>query len=421
MPSIIASVFEPLASIVDTGLVGHLSTHSLAALGLAVAVFNSITWMFNFLVHASTQTIADFKTKNNDALLRERIKIALSMALIVGVSCTVVLYLPRDFWFSLVGGKAELRQDFYSYFNPRALCHLFTVLSITALGILRGFGELKLVLRLMILSTSLNILVSYIFLYPMQIGLAGAAWGTVVSHFITSVFGLYYIVTNRRVGFDFWKFKAAKQQWLQFGKSSFDLFGRSFTLTLCFFATTRLASRLGVAELGAHQALLQVWLLASFFLDGLAISGNILGARFYFAGHIQRTAIVFRELLKLGVVVGLVFTILYLGAWDFVCRLFSDDPRVLTAMDNVEVIIIASQAISAIAFVFDGLIFGLGGFSFLRKHIMIGALLVFAPLALTSLWLPDLKWIWSALVALNLYRGLSGYYFVHKKVFTKVQ
>ena len=80
-----------------------------------------------------------------------------------------------------------------------------------------------------------------------------------------------------------------------------------------------------------------------------------------------------------------------------------------------------SQVFSAVAFVFDGLIFGLNGFSFLRKHMIIGALSTYVPLALISLWKPDLMWIWAGMVTLNAYRGLSGYYYVHQKVFKKVE
>lgn len=416
MPSIVSSVFEPLASIVDTSLVGHLSTSSLGALALAAAIFNAITWMFNFLVHASTQTVADYEASKNPELLRGRIKISLFVATVVGLSCSAVLWFPKEFWFSLAGGRPELWQEFQAYFLPRTGFHLFTILSITALSILRGFGRLKLVLWLMILSTGSNIILSYIFLYPMGLGLKGAAYGTILAHTATFLIAFIAIIRHPGVGLGFVKARPEKGQWLKFGKSSLDLFGRSFTLTLCFFVSTRLTSQLGIVPLGAHQVLLQVWLLASFFLDGLAISGNILGARFFFAGQLRRTAIVFRQLLILGLIVGVSFTFTYLVAWDFIISLFSKDPEVAMAMGEVKVLVIISQAISAVAFVYDGLIFGLSGFHYLRKHMMIGALIVYFPLALMSLRDPSLSWIWAGLVFLNLYRGLTGAKFVRDKV-----
>jgi MATE family multidrug resistance protein len=416
VPSIVSSVFEPLASIVDTAFVGRLSTEALGSLALSVAIFNAITWMFNFLVHASTQTVADYEASKNNELLQGRIKIALIVATIVGVSCTLVLWFPQRFWFELAGGRPVLWDQFKDYFVPRTIFHLFTVLSITFLSILRGYGRLRLVLVLMIISTGSNIFLSWLFLYPMEMGLKGAAYGTVAAHILTFLISLYFVVADPRVGPGFIKAKTDKGQWLKFGKSSFDLFGRSFTLTVCFFTSTRLASQLGVVALGAHQVLLQVWLLASFFLDGLAISGNILGARFYFAGQFKRTALVFKQLLVLGLCVGGVFTVLYLVGWKAISALFTTDPLVLNEMGKVKLLVIASQAISAVAFVFDGLLFGLSGFSFLRKHMILGAIFIYFPLALMSLKSPSLVWIWAGLVCLNLYRGITGYYFVKKTV-----
>ncbi len=420
VPSIIASVFEPLASVVDTALVGHLDKESLAALALAVAVFNAITWMFNFLVHTSTQAIADHEASRNPDLLRSRVKISLTLATLVGLTCSLFLWIPHDLWFDISGGTPKLRHLYDAYFSPRVGFHVFTVLSITLLSILRGFGRLKLVLALMIVSTVSNIILSWLFLYPMNMGLAGAAYGTIAAHVLTSLLGFYFLFQKEELRLGFFKSKVMAGQWLKFGKSSFDMFGRSFTLTLCFFSSTRLASRVGVDALGAHQVLLQVWLLASFFLDGLAITGNILGARFYFADQVKRTAIVFKELLKLGLYVGLAFVLIYGIFWNQVIHTFVEDPMILDQLKHLKWPIVISQVFSAVAFVFDGLIFGLNGFSFLRKHMMIGASLTYVPFALISIWQPDLMWIWAGMITLNAYRGLSGYYYVHQKVFKKV-
>ena len=92
--------------------------------------------------------------------------------------------------------------------------------------------------------------------------------------------------------------------------------------------------------------------------------------------------------------------------------LFVEDQKVLEQLYVLKWPIVISQVFSAVAFVFDGLIFGLNGFGFLRKHMMIGAALTYVPLAAISIWYPDLLWIWAGLVVLNLYRGISGYYYI---------
>lgn len=419
LPSIVSSVFEPLASVVDTALVGRLSANSLASLALCVGVFNAITWVFNFLVHTSTQSIAESSAQKNPEVLKQRIQIAMSVALGVGLLCSAFLYLPSSFWFSLIGGKQELWPEFIEYFRPRALFHTFTILSVTLLSILRGFSELKLVLWLMLASTGLNIFLSWLFLYPLGLGLKGAAYGTIISHILVVIVSLYFLFKKSGLNIkwsDIFSFDLPKTQLFKFGKNSLNVFGRSFILTACFFMSTRLASFVGVKQLAAHQVLLQVWLFGSFFLDGLAISGNILGARFFFSNKKKVTQIVFRQLLILGFLVGVFFTLLYALFWEQVLALFTDNPEVIAVMVKLKWLIVISQIVSAVAFVYDGLIFGLDGFGYLRKHMLIGAGLFYFPIALYTLISPELLWVWLGLILLNVYRAFSGYQFVAKKV-----
>ena len=80
--------------------------------------------------------------------------------------------------------------------------------------------------------------------------------------------------------------------WLHFGKNSWDVFGRSFVLTSVFFLSTRMAAKASTVQLAAHQILLQLWLFSSFFTDGVAMTGTILGAAH--AIHVQYALVVAR-------------------------------------------------------------------------------------------------------------------------------
>lgn len=419
LPSIISSVFEPLASVVDTALVGRLSAESLGSLALCAGIFNAITWVFNFLVHTSTQSIADSTAQKDPNLLKQRVQISMTMALLVGVLCSCVLYFPSHSWFSVMGGDEKLWPDFIEYFRPRALFHTLTILSVTLLSILRGYSDLKVVVYIMTAGTMTNIFLSWLFLYPLNYGLAGAAYGTIVSNLLVVLVCLFFLLKKKNLKLNLlniFTFNLPHEQLFKFGRNSLNVFGRSFVLTGCFFLATRLASFIGVKSLAAHQVLLQVWLLGSFFLDGLAISGNILGARFFFAGKVRTTRIIFNKLLKLGVVVGAIFTLSYGLFWEQVLQLFTKDPEVLKIMLQLKWPIVLSQLVSAIAFVYDGLIFGLDGFSYLRKHMFIGAIFFYLPFTLYTLVSPELMWIWAGLISLNVYRTISGYQFVVKKV-----
>ena len=46
-----------------------------------------------------------------------------------------------------------------------------------------------------------------------------------------------------------------------------------------FFLAATIAARLGTAALAAHAVVSQLWMLASFVVDGFAVAGTVLGSR----------------------------------------------------------------------------------------------------------------------------------------------
>ncbi|MCP4911622.1 MAG: MATE family efflux transporter [Oligoflexia bacterium] len=421
LPSIFSSLLEPLASIVDNALIGRMSTSWLASLALALALLNSITWMFNFLVHGPTQAVSDHEAQNNPELLAKRVKVSLVLALIVGVLCSLFLTFFQDQLFAVAGGSTELRENFDQYFNVRVYGHTFLILGVTTLSILRGLGRVKASFWLTMLTTGANIILTSLFLFVFEMGIMGAALGTILSGILGLIISTILIFQDERIKQNFFKVQMDKNNILRFGKNSLNLLGRSGMLSITFFVSTKVAANVGTTELATHQILLSSWLFVSFFLDGLAITGNIWGARLYGKGDFQNLSLCFKRLLLMGGVLGLVFTVIYYFFDQSILNIFTNDQSVIQAGLQIWWLIVFAQIISAIAFVYDGLIFGLEGFDFLRTHMIIGVLVIVVPQMYYAYEAKQLFWIWSALVTLNFYRAASGFYYVRKKVFHVVR
>ena len=182
LPSILASLLEPLASLVDTALVGRMNTDWLGALAVGSIILGSFTWVFNFLIHATTHGIASSDNPTGTALLRERVRISLTVGLGLGLLSALLLWFLRFHLYTLAGANAPLIPLVDEYFSIRILGHPLILLQTTALSVLRGLGNVRTSLILTVLTTATNIAASWFFLYVARIGLAGAAWGTVLAH-----------------------------------------------------------------------------------------------------------------------------------------------------------------------------------------------------------------------------------------------
>jgi len=419
LPSILSSVLGPLASVVDTALIGKLDTQSLAALAICSIILNSFSWMFNFLVHTSTQAIAASLSESNDDLYRERLKISLILALGVGVISGLFLYSVRNWLYLLAGSSSEFIPLIDEYFLIRVYGHVFSIMYMTLLSILRGQQRVGCSFLMVAVTTLVNILLTWILLYHFNTGIAGAALGTVVADVLGFALCSYFLFGKFSYLKEVLATQLQRSTWLHFGKNSWNLFGRSSCLTVAFFLSTRFASQSSTSQLAAHQILLQLWLFSSFFIDGVAITGNILGAKFYTQNKLRDLKVLSINLLLLGSVIGVFFSLLFLMAKGFLFELFTNDEQVIFYLDQVWPLIIGTQIINALAFVYDGILFGHGSFAFLRKHIFMGVVFFYLPLATYGLHAKSILWIWWGLCLLNLYRLITGFYKTSQNIVSK--
>jgi putative MATE family efflux protein len=415
LPSILSSLAEPLAGQVDTAMVGRLSTSWLAALAINTVVFNSFTWIFNFLIHVSTQSIAEHEANRDPQILNGRIRVSFGICFFLSIASTFVLLGGGQFWIELAGATEGNRSVILSYFIPRAMGQGTVLFFLTSLSIVRGLGLVTTAFYLVLFNTLTNIVLNYLFLYQWNWGLEGAAYGTVISFSLSFLVTLFILFKRREIRLYFFRAKTPWDLWSNFGRKSFHLFIRSASLTGSLFLATRLASQMGLVSLATYQVLLQIWLFASFLVDGLAISGNVLGASFYSKGDLEKTRSAFLNLLILGVLIGILFNLLYGLIPEKIIGLYTTDPEVLSLGLTLIAWVSFSQVVNSVAFVFDGLLFGLSGFSYLKTHMLIGVLICFLPLALVSIWHQHLAWIWAGLVALNVYRLVSNGIYLIKR------
>ena len=410
VPSILGSLLEPIAGVVDSALVGHINTVWLAALSIGVILLSSFTWIFNFLIHTSTQAVSEAYSKGDSKTLIRKVKVALYLSFIIGIFSSIFLYIFRFPLFEIVGASEELVGHVESYFNIRLLGQTFLIATFTCISILRGLSKVKISFYLIFITTFLNILISWYLLFFTPLGIAAVAWGTVIAAFISMILAFYFLWKEPLINKNFANVKLDKTQWVHFGKNSFDMFCRSLILTTCFFLSTKFSSRLGTTTLAAHQILLELWLISSFLIDGVAVTANILAAKYKGLDNLANYQLMKRRILVIGGVIGLGFTILYLSIPNLLWSIFSKDESVFFEINKVWFYISISQVFLSISYVYDGLLFGLEKFSYLRKQMFFAFLFSYLPFAIYSVLNDSFVAIWLGMISLGVYRLFMGYF-----------
>ncbi|OQD58587.1 putative transporter protein [Methanobrevibacter arboriphilus JCM 13429 = DSM 1125] len=183
-------------NLADTIWVAGLGTESLAALGFFMPIFLIIIGLGNGIGAGANSLIArsigakDKKKADNTAIH------GLLITLIISIIAPIILIFFLNDILLLMGAAsvANLTAEYARVILAGLIVLLF---SSVGASILRSEGDVNRAMKVMILTAVLNIIIDPIFIYILNLGLAGAAYATLLSSFISSFVIFYWLIIKR--------------------------------------------------------------------------------------------------------------------------------------------------------------------------------------------------------------------------------
>jgi Na+-driven multidrug efflux pump len=161
--------------------------------------------------------------------------------------------------------------------------------------------------------------------------------------------------------------------------------------------------------LSAHEIALQLLFLCSDVIDGLAVAGQTLVAK-YLGSNQRRAAYRLGQTLALcGGAAGCLFAGTFLVAEEWIVPFFTSSSEVRLRLTEIFLLVALFQPLNGIVFTFDGFLIGAHDTRFLMWAMLAGALGIFVPLSWLSLegdW--GLWGIWLGVSALMTWRLLTN-------------
>ncbi|MEA3487964.1 MAG: MATE family efflux transporter, partial [Euryarchaeota archaeon] len=208
VPMIAAMSMQTIYNLVDAVWVSGLGADALAAIGFVFPFFFLVIGLSNGLGIGAGSAISrrigaqDKKGADNVAVH------ALIMMLLLTVLFTIPFYAFTDELFVLIGAgnTADMAAAYARIIFAGSIFIFFTNV---ANAILRGEGDARRAMYAMTLGAGLNIILDPIFIYSFGLGVAGAAWATIVSLAITAIIMLNWLLFKKDtyVSFTFTDFK----------------------------------------------------------------------------------------------------------------------------------------------------------------------------------------------------------------------
>ncbi|CAN6464005.1 unnamed protein product [Victoria cruziana] len=403
VPAMVGQAIEPLSQLLETAYVGRLGPLELASVGVSVSIFNIISKLFNIpLLSVTTSFVAADIAKSSEMdpfgdLVAEKkqlpsVSTAILLAAIIGTVEAVALYVGAGSFLTLMGIPVDspMRAPSQHFLSQRALGAPAVVVSLAIQGVFRGFKDTKTPLLCTGIGNLAAVFLFPLFMYSLGLGISGAAASVVVSQYIITVLLIWLL--NKKV-----ILLPPKMQDLQFDgymKSGGLLLGRTLSVLVTMTLGTAMAARQGPVAMAAHQICLQVWLAVSLLTDALSLSGQAMIASAFPKGEYKKVKDIAYCVLKTGLFAGVSLAVILCASFGSIAKLFTKDFEVLEIVGSVALFVGVSQPVNALAFVFDGLHYGISDFQYAAFSMMTAAaissvVLLYAPsiFGLHGVWL----------------------------------
>ncbi|GIL79303.1 hypothetical protein Vretimale_16462 [Volvox reticuliferus] len=206
IPMLATLAADPIAGLVDSAYMGRAGSSQLAAVGVAISIFNTATKLFNApLLAVTTSTVA----KATGEAHRAAEAAATEPAAVVAARSAQVRSASACIWLAVIVGLLQaglllgagprlvsmwgvaagspVAQPALSFLLVRAAGAPVTILMLTLQGVFRGLQDTRIPLQATLVSNAINIVLAPIFIFGAGLGAVGAAIATVTAQVIPVV------------------------------------------------------------------------------------------------------------------------------------------------------------------------------------------------------------------------------------------
>ncbi len=406
IPALGTLAIDPIVTIVDTAWVARLGTVELAALAVAGAVFAAVFSVFNFIQVTITPLIAAEIGRDQLGRAGAIARGAVWIAALLGVALGVVFVVLSPAIAGLFGSAADVTAEATSYLQIRFLALPMMLIATVGHGVYRGHHDTKTPLYVAIGLNVVNIVLDPILIFGFDLGVAGAAWATVVAQSVAAVWFLVlmFVTQSEKLGIGRGRVALGSLPIGEVVGKGWPMIVRSIALLGAITATTVAAARIGTVDTAAHQVALQVWLFLAFVLDSYAIAAQAMVGTDLGRSDIVAARSVSNRLLALGLATGVGLSVLVGATAPLLGTVFGIEPEVREALAGIYIFVIILQPLTALVYVWDGIGIGAAQFRYLAGSMIVSSLAAIGVLV----WMGDtLVGVWASLAVLTATRLIT--------------
>ncbi len=362
-PVILGMLGHTLIGIVDNIMVGNLGSTELAAVSLGNSfIFIAMSLGIGFST-AITPIIAEADAEKDHKKIRSTFHHGLLLCTVLGVALFIMIVLAKPIML-LMHQPQEVVNLATPYIDWVAFSLIPVIIYQGYKQFADGLSKTKYSMYAIFMANVVHIFFNYVLIYGFwifpKLGILGAALGTVISRIMMVVFMDLLLRKNKELNqyFKNFKFNEIRKSML---KKIFDLGFPSamqmlFEVAL-FTAAIWLSGSISKNHQAANQIALTLATVTFMFAMGLSVTAMIRISNQKGLNDYKNLIIIARSIFLLAIIVESVFAITFVILNNFLPHLFLNMQDSNLAIDNQEVILIASKLllVAAVFQISDGI------------------------------------------------------------------
>jgi putative MATE family efflux protein len=201
---LLGNLMQAAYNTVDSIWVGRvLGPQALASVAVGHPIVFAMIALVTGLGVATTALVSQYYGARENDLVRATIANSITLMAVLGVGISLVGYVLRWPLLRVLRAPEDIIYTAATYLGVYAAGFLPTFLYNVASAVLRGLGDSRTPLRFLAYATIMNIILDPIFIFGLgplpRMGVAGAAWATVISQSFAAVAALIYLVKPSRL------------------------------------------------------------------------------------------------------------------------------------------------------------------------------------------------------------------------------
>ncbi|MBN2435162.1 MAG: MATE family efflux transporter [Spirochaetes bacterium] len=362
IPMFAGSVFQQLYNVADSVVVGRfLGKNALAAVGASFPIM----FLLIALSMGATMGISVMISQYYGARDYKKVKLCIETSyiflVIIALIVTVMGLVLDDVIINILNTPSEIYADTRLYIDILfgGLILMFGYNSISA--VLRGLGDSKTPLYLLIFATVLNIVLDLVFVICFGWGVAGVAIATVLAQGISFIGGIIYLQKiNPLFAVNYLKLRFDKDIFVKSIKIGLPTGAQQMFVAAGMMALTRIVNQFGTNALAAFTAAARIDSFAVMPAMNFSLAMSTFVGQNIGAGKLERVNSAIRIGLIFAVFCALTVSLSVICFSNQLMLLFTSDVEVISIGQEYLFIVSGFYIAFMIMFIFNGALRGAG-------------------------------------------------------------